>query len=66
MDCERLEAMSSSLKIMYPNIDSLVSSLLEFKDFLIRKKTDVVCLRETKLREKIKLKLFHTISVSSN
>ncbi len=41
---------SRSLKIMYTNVDSLVSSLLELKDYLRNNKPDVVCLTETKLK----------------
>ncbi len=36
------------------NIDGLVSSLLELKDYLKNNKSDVVCLTETKLKEEIK------------
>ncbi len=44
---------SRSLKITYTNIDGLVLSLLELKDYL---KPDVVCLMETKLKEEIKMR----------
>ncbi len=47
---------SGSLKIKYTNIDGLVSSLLELKDYLKNNKPDVACLTETKLKEEIKMR----------
>ena len=44
-----------TLKVMYTNIDGLLSGLLELRDYLIEKKPDVVCITETKLREEIKI-----------
>ncbi len=45
----------SSLKIMYTNVDGLMLSLLELKDYLKNNKPGVVCLTETKLQKEIKL-----------
>ena len=44
-----------SLKVMYTNIDGLISSRLELIDYLMEKKPDIVCLTETKLREEIQV-----------
>ena len=44
-----------TLKVMYTNIDGLLSGLLELRDYLIEKKPDVVCITETKLREEIQI-----------
>ena len=44
-----------TLKVMYTNIDILLSGLLELRDHLIEKKPDVVCITETKLREEIQI-----------
>ncbi len=41
---------------MYTNIDGLVLSLLELKDYLKNNKPDVVCLIETKLKEEINMR----------
>ncbi len=53
--CHKDATPSRSLKIMYTNVDGLVSSLSELKDYLKNNKPDVVCLTETKLEEEIKL-----------
>ncbi len=43
------------LKVMYTNIDGLLSGMLELRDYLIEKKPDVVCVTETKLREEVQI-----------
>ena len=40
-----------TLKIMYTNIDGLLSCMLEIKDYLREHRPDVLCLSETKLKE---------------
>ena len=45
----------SKLKVMYTNIDGLLSGMLELRDYLIEKKPDVVCVTETKLREEVQI-----------
>ncbi len=47
---------------MYTNVDGLVSSLLELKDYLKNNKPDVICLTETKLKEEIKLRFANDIA----
>ena len=44
-----------TLRITYTNIDGILSSVLEVKDYLREKSPDVLCLTETKLREEIQL-----------
>ena len=44
-----------NLTAAYTNIDRLISSLLEVKDYLKEKKPELLCLAETKLREEIQL-----------
>ena len=43
------------IKVMYTNIDGLVSGCVELKDYLKERKPEVVCLTETKLKEDIKI-----------
>ena len=45
----------SALRVMYTNIDGILSSVLEVRDYLKESKPDVLCLTETKLKEKIHL-----------
>ena len=40
-----------NLKAAYTNIDGLISSLMEVKDYLKEKKPELLCLTETKLRK---------------
>ena len=47
--------LRNTLKIMYTNVDGLISSLLELKDYLRTSKPDVVGIVETKLKEEIKV-----------
>ena len=44
-----------ALKVMYTNIDGLLSGILELRDYLTERKPDVVCITETKLREEIQI-----------
>ncbi len=44
------------LKIMFTNIDGLVLSLLELKDYLKKNKSDLTSLMETKLKEEIEMR----------
>ncbi|MPC88427.1 hypothetical protein E2C01_083329 [Portunus trituberculatus] len=48
---------SKSLKMMYMNIDGVLSSRLEMGNYLKEKKPTIVCLPETKLCEAIKIDL---------
>ena len=41
-------SLSNILRVMYTNVDGLLSSLLEFKDYLRTNKPDVVAVTETK------------------
>ena len=43
------------VNIMYTNVDGLVSSIIEVKDYLRIHNPDVICFTETKLKEEIKL-----------
>ena len=43
------------LRMMYTNIDGLLSSRLELRDYLVEVNPAIVCLTETKLNEIIKL-----------
>lgn len=43
------------IKVGYTNVDGLISSLVEFKDYLRTSKPDVVCITETKLKEEMKV-----------
>ena len=45
----------SALRVMYTNIDGILSSVLEVRDYLKESKPDVLCLTETKLKEEIHL-----------
>ena len=45
----------SALIVMYTNIDGILSSVLEVRDYLKESKPDVLCLTETKLKEEIHL-----------
>ena len=42
-----------NLRVMYTNIDGVLSSILELRDYLRLNKPDVVCITETKLKEEI-------------
>ena len=44
-----------NLRVMYTNIDGIVSSFLELKDYIRNNNPDVICLTETKLKEEIQL-----------
>ena len=46
---------SNKLKITYTNVDRLLSSMLEIKDYLNIHKPDVFCMMKTKLKEKINI-----------
>ena len=54
--CHR-SSLSRGLKVTYTNINGLILSLLEFKDYLKTDKLDVVCVTEAKLKEEIKVEL---------
>ena len=41
------------LRVTYTNIDGLLSSILDVRDYLKEKKPNVMCIVETKLREQI-------------
>ena len=43
------------ISIMYTNVDGIISSILELRDYIRKSKPDVVCLTETKLKEEIQL-----------
>ena len=43
------------LRVMYTNIDGIVSSLLDLKDYIRTSDPDIICLTETKLKEEIQL-----------
>ena len=43
------------LNLMYTNIDGILSSRLELRDYLQEEKPDIVCLAETKLNEETKM-----------
>ena len=45
--------INNTLKILYTNVDGLVSKLMEVRDLIREKKPQVVCLTETKLRNSI-------------
>ena len=51
-----IEAIRNNLRVMYTNIDGIISSLLELKDYIRNSKPDVVCLTETKLKEGLHLR----------
>ena len=44
-----------SIRVMYTNIDELLSCMLEVRYHLRKKKPDILCLTETKLLEEIHL-----------
>ena len=44
---------SDEIKVMYTNIDGMISRKLELIDYLKEKKPEIVCLTETKLCEEI-------------
>ena len=44
---------SDEIKVMYTNIDGIISRKLELIDYLKEKKPKIVCLTETKLCEEI-------------
>ena len=44
---------SDELKVMYTNIDGIITRKLELVDYLQEKKPEIVCLTETKLCEEI-------------
>ena len=44
------------LRVTYTNIDGLLSSVLEVRDYLKESKPDVLCIPETKLKEEINIK----------
>ena len=44
---------SDEIKVMYINIDGIISRKLELVDYLREKKPEIVCLTETKLCEEI-------------
>ena len=44
------------IKIMYTNVDGLVSSAKEVRDYLQDKKPELVCLTETKLTSEIQIR----------
>ncbi len=48
--CHKDATPSRSLKIMYTNVDGLVLSQMERKDYLKNNKPDVVCLMEIILK----------------
>ena len=43
------------ISIMYTNVDGIISSILELRDYIRKSKPDVECLTETKLKEEIQL-----------
>ena len=47
------DGKSNKLKVAYTNVDGLLSSMLEIKDYSSSKKSDVFCMTETKLKEEI-------------
>lgn len=48
---------SKCLRVMYTNVDGLITSKLELQDFIKEKEPMIVCLTETKLNEAIKLEI---------
>ena len=46
---------NGALKVMYTNIDGLLSGVLELKDYLEVNRPEVVCLAETKLKQEVQL-----------
>ena len=44
---------TNKLKVAYTNVDGLLSSILEIKDYVSSEKPDVLCMMETKLKEEI-------------
>ena len=44
---------NSKIKIVYSNVDGLISKLTELKDIIKDKKPQVICLTETKLSSNI-------------
>ena len=46
-------ANTIKLKVAYTNVDGLLSSILEIKDYVSSEKPDVFCMTETKLKEEI-------------
>ncbi len=46
---------TKNVRITYTNIDGLISSILEVRDYLREEKPDVMCMTETKLRQEILL-----------
>ena len=49
----RSDGETIKLKVAYTNVDGLLSSILEIKDYLSSEKLDVFCITETKLKEEI-------------
>ena len=47
------DGKSNKLKVAYTNVDGLLSSMLEIKDYLSSQKPDVFCMVERKLKEEI-------------
>ena len=52
---EENRAERGTIRVMYTNIDGLLSCILEVRDYLRERKPDVLCLTETKLRDEIHL-----------
>ena len=48
-------SLSKNLKVVYTNIDGLISGALEMKDCVLSNEPDVVCITETKLKEEIQI-----------
>ena len=48
---------SDEMKVMYTNIDGIISRKLELVDYLKEKKPEIACLTETKLCEEIETNL---------
>ena len=46
---------SNKLKVAYTNVDGLLSSILEIKDYLSSQKPDIFCMLETKLKDEIQI-----------
>ena len=51
------------MKVMYTNIDGILSSRLELQDYVMAEKPDIVCLTETKLNDKIKVNLDNKFNI---
>ena len=50
------DGKTNKLKVAYTNVDGLLSSILEIKDYLASEKPDVFCMTETRLKEEINVK----------